>query len=49
LGPRIWFLGLGHGSSVLGADPAQLLGCAAASALALLLFSVLLKKALASA
>ena len=49
LGPRIWFLGLGHGSSLLGADPASLLTCGAASALSLLLLSVLLKKALASA
>ena len=48
LGPRIWFIGLGHGS-VWGAEPTALLTCAAASGSFLLVLGVVLKKALARA
>jgi len=48
LAPRIWFLGLGHGT-ILAADPAALLTCAGAGGTLLLFAAALLKKAWASA
>ena len=47
-GPRIWFVGLGHGWGAAG-DPSSLLICAAASGSLLLFAAVVLKRALVRA